>query len=493
MHEKPGTKTLGFDEPLIFERSRPGVSAASVPAMDVPEVAPDDIYPTKLVRQREAELPEVSEPEVVRHFTRLSTWNFCVDNGFYPLGSCTMKYNPKVNEWAARLPGFAALHPYAPESLAEGAIRLMYELEKILAEISGMAAVSLQPAAGAQGELTAMMAIRSRLADRGEVRKVVLIPDTAHGTNPATCTLNGYSVETVASTEEGLLDPDALDKQMTEDVAALMLTNPNTLGLFERHIPRIAQIVHSKGGYIFGDGANLNAIMGKARPGDFGIDAMQINLHKTFSTPHGGGGPGAGPVAVSAELAPYLPAPRPVLENGKYVLSQDFPKSIGRVRAFNGNFGVMVRAYAFLRELGAHGVERVAEMAVLNANYLLALIKNDYLVPYGNGRCMHECVTSDRGLLKQTGVSALDIAKALIERGFHPPTIYFPLVVKGALMCEPTETESKETIEAFAAALIEIAEIAKKDPGKIKECPTITRLGRLDETKAARKPVLTAK
>jgi glycine dehydrogenase subunit 2 len=404
-----------------------------------------------------------------------------------------MKYNPKINEWAARLPGFAFLHPYTPDRLAQGAIRIMYELERMITEISGMAAVSLQPAAGAHGELTAMMMIRKRLEDRGERRKKVFIPDTAHGTNPATCTLNGYAVEAVASNEDGVLDPQAIARSMSEEVAAVMLTNPNTLGLFETHIEEVAKIVHSKGGFVFGDGANLNAIMGKSRPGDLGIDAMQFNLHKTFSTPHGGGGPGSGPVGVCAELAPYLPTPRPVrLDDGSHALSSEFPMSIGRVRSFVGNFGIMIRAYTYISECGGPGLRKISETAVLNANYLLSLIKDRFHVPFGNGRCMHECIASDRDLLRETGVSTLDVAKGLIDAGFHPPTVYFPLVVKGALMAEPTETETRETIEEFADALIEIADKAAKDSESLHHAPHLTRLGRLDETTAARKPILKA-
>jgi glycine dehydrogenase subunit 2 len=368
----------------------------------------------------------------------------------------------------------------------------MYELTRALEEISGMAAVSLQPAAGAHGELTAMMAIRRCLEERGDARKRVLIPDTAHGTNPATCTLNGYEVDAVRTTDQGGLDPASVKEKMNEEVAALMLTNPNTLGLFESHIQEVAELVHEKGGFVFGDGANLNALMGKGRPGDFGIDAMQFNLHKTFSTPHGGGGPGSGPVGVCEALAPYLPVPRPIKDGDRYRLSFEFPKSVGRVRSFYGNFGIMVRAYTYIRELGAAGLEKVSEMAVVNANYLLALLKDHFHVPFGDGRCMHECVFSDKDLLAETGVSTLDVAKGLIDRGFHPPTVYFPLIVKGALMCEPTESESKETLEAFAQALIEIADLAKRSPDELHRAPVSTRVGRLDETTAARKPVLKA-
>jgi glycine cleavage system P protein (glycine dehydrogenase) subunit 2 len=492
MSKNPGSKTLGYNEPLIFDRSTEGRYGMSIPRLDVPEIDPKEVLPSNLCREQPTSLPEVSEPEVVRHFTRLSTWNFSVDHGFYPLGSCTMKYNPKINEWAARLPGFAGLHPYTPDEFAQGAIELVYELERMLTVVSGMDAVSLQPAAGAHGELTAMMCIRKCLEERGDPRKRVLIPDTAHGTNPATCTLNGYSIEAVSSTDEGMLDPASVAEKMNEDVAAVMLTNPNTIGLFERHIAEVCEIVHSKGGFVFGDGANMNAIMGKGRPGDFGIDAMQFNLHKTFSTPHGGGGPGCGPVGVCAELTPYLPTPRPVLNQNGYALSFDFPKSVGRVRSFVGNFNIMARAYTYFRELGGMGLKQVSEMAVLNANYLLSLIKDHYNVPFGDGRCMHECVASDKDMFAETGVSTLDVAKGLVDRGFHPPTVYFPLVVKGALMCEPTETETKETIEEFATALIEISEIAKTDPESLHNAPQNTRLGRLDETTAARKPILKA-
>ncbi|MBN2528758.1 MAG: aminomethyl-transferring glycine dehydrogenase subunit GcvPB [Deltaproteobacteria bacterium] len=491
MSKYPGVPSIGFNEALIFDSSREGRMGCSLPGLDVPEVDTADVLPDALIRTRDAELPELSEPEVTRHFTRLSTWNFSVDHGFYPLGSCTMKYNPKVNELTARLPGFSMLHPYTPVHLSQGAIELMMALEEALREVSGMAAVSLQPAAGAHGELTAMMAVRAALTKRGNPRKKVLIPDTAHGTNPATVTLNGYVTEPVASSEDGYLTADAVREKMNDDVAALMLTNPNTLGLFEKNIKEICDVVHSRGGFVFGDGANLNAIMGKARPGDFGVDAMQFNLHKTFSTPHGGGGPGSGPVGVCAELAPFLPGPRPVRNaDGTFDLVT-LPESIGRVRSFFGNFGVMVKAYTYLRELGAAGLEKVSEMAVLNANYLLSLIGDTWHVPYGNGRCMHEVVASDKHLA-HTGVTTLDVAKGLVDRGFHPPTVYFPLVVKGALMCEPTETESKDTIEEFAAAMLEIADQATIDPDALHRAPVNTRITRLDEATAARKPILTA-
>ena len=491
MSNHPGVRSIGFREPLIFERSIEGRTGCSLPGLDVPNVDAATALPASLIRTEDAALPELSEPETTRHFTRLSTWNFSVDHGFYPLGSCTMKYNPKVNEWSARLPGFAELHPYTPVNLSQGAIQLMVALEEALCEISGMDAVSLQPAAGAHGELTAMMAVRAALTKRGNPRKKVLIPDTAHGTNPATVTLNGYVTESVQSSEDGYLSAEAVREKMDDSVAALMLTNPNTLGLFEKNIAEICDIVHEGGGFVFGDGANLNAIMGKARPGDFGIDAMQFNLHKTFSTPHGGGGPGSGPVGVCAELAPFLPGPRPVrLEDGTFDLIST-PESIGRIRSFYGNFGVIVRAYTYIRELGAAGLEKVSETAVLNANYLLKLITDTYHIPYGNGKCMHEVVASDKHLAP-TGVTTLDVAKGLVDRGFHPPTIYFPLVVKGALMCEPTETESRETIEEFASAMLEIAELAQSDPDSLHRAPVNTQISRLDEATAARKPILVA-
>ncbi len=491
MTKNPGVSSIGFNEPLIFDRSSEGRTGCSLPSPDVPVADPASIFPDALIRTEDVPLPELSEPEVMRHFTRLSTWNFSVDHGFYPLGSCTMKYNPKINEWAARQPGFAHLHPYTPVHLSQGAIQLMVELEEALCEISGMSAVSLQPAAGAHGELTAMMAVRAALTHRGNPRKKVLIPDTAHGTNPATVTLNGYVTEPVPSSEDGYLSVEAVREKMDGDVAALMLTNPNTLGLFEKNIMEISEIVHSRGGFVFGDGANLNAIMGKARPGDYGVDAMQFNLHKTFSTPHGGGGPGSGPVGVCAELAPFLPGPRPVRKSDGTFALEITPESVGRVRSFVGNFGVMVKAYTYLRELGAAGLQKVSETAVLNANYLLSLIGDTYHVPYGNGRCMHEVVASDKHLAA-SGIATLDVAKGLIDRGFHPPTIYFPLVVKGALMCEPTETESKETIEEFARAMIDIAGLAETDPDGLHHAPALTRISRLDEATAARKPILTA-
>jgi glycine dehydrogenase subunit 2 len=437
-------------------------------------------------------LPEVSEVDVVRHFTRLSTWNAAVDLGLYPLGSCTMKYNPKVNEKAARLPGFAAGHPLQPPELMQGFLQLCHELEGFLAEVSGMDRVTLQPAAGAQGELAGIMMIRAYHEHRGETRHKVLVPDSAHGTNPASAALNGYQVVSVPSGADGLLHADAVAAAMSDDVACLMITNPSTLGLFETEIARICEIVHARGGLVYGDGANLNALLGVARPGDLGIDVMHINLHKTFSTPHGGGGPGSGPVGVKNLLAPYLPTPvirqRAEVEGGGYALDFDFPRSIGRLHANFGNVGMLVRAHAYVRALGPDGLRRCAEMAVLNANYLLARLRDTYHVPYER-TVMHECVLTDRAL-HDTGVTTLDVAKRLIDYGYHPPTVYFPLIVHGALMIEPTESESLEGLDRFVEALLAIAEEAREDPELVRSAPHHTRRTRLDETRAARQPVL---
>ncbi len=483
---------FAYEEPLLFERSRPGRTGYSLPELDVPEVAPDDVWPAGSVRGDLPGLPELSEVDVVRHFTRLSTWNASVDLGLYPLGSCTMKYNPKLNEQVARLPGFAAAHPLQPTALLQGFLQLAFQLEQQLAEISGMDRVTLQPAAGAQGELAGIMMIRAYHEQRGERRTRVLIPDTAHGTNPASAALNGYDVVAIPSGEDGILHPEAVEAAMSPEVAALMITNPNTLGLFEEHIARIAEIVHAQGGLVYGDGANLNALLGISRPGDLGIDVMHFNLHKTFSTPHGGGGPGSGPVGVKNLLAPYLPVPvvRKLAgdEGDGYTLDYEFPQSIGRLHASFGNAGMFIRAYAYLRSLGREGLRRCAEMAVLNANYLLARLREAYHVPYDRP-VMHECVLSDRRLA-DTGVTTMDLAKRLIDYGYHPPTIYFPLIVHGALMIEPTESESLEGLDRFADALIAIAQEAHENPELVRSAPHHTRRSRLDETRAARQPVL---
>ncbi len=483
-----GIQGLVFDEPPIFERSAPGRVGYSLPACDVPVKRLESLLPARLLRDGIPGLPEVSEVDIVRHYTRLSQWNFGIDLGFYPLGSCTMKYNPRVNEDVARLAGFARLHPYLPDELAQGALQLLWELERFLAEVSGLDRVTLHPSAGAQGELTGMMMIRAYHASKGNPRRKVLIPESAHGTNPASSALCGYQVVPVKSGPQGVVEPKAVAEVMDSDVAAIMITNPNTLGLFEEHIAEIAEIVHEQGGQVYGDGANLNAVMGVSRPGDWGVDVMQINLHKTFSQPHGGGGPGAGPVAVRRHLAPFLPVP--TIEKGEdgFRLEFERPKSIGRVRSFAVSFGVMVRAYAYIRSLGADGLKHAAETAVLNANYVMTQLKDDYHLPYDR-RCKHECVFSDANQLPHD-VKTLDIAKRLMDYGFHPPTIYFPLIVPGALMIEPTETESKETLDEFIAAMKAIAQEAREQPERVRRAPSKPRIGRLDETRAARQPIL---
>ena len=484
---------FSYQEPLIFERSRAGRVGYSLPALDVPAVDPDQLLPESLVRADDPVLPEVSEIDVIRHFTRLSTWNAAVDLGIYPLGSCTMKHNPRINEKLARLPGFAGGHPLQPVALAQGFLELVWRLEQQLAEISGMDRISLQPAAGAQGELAGIMMIRAHHERAGERRTKVLIPDTAHGTNPASAALNDYQVVTIPSGPDGILHPEAVAAEMTPEVAAIMLTNPNTLGLFEEHVAEIARIVHAQGGLVYGDGANLNAILGVTRPGDMGIDVMHFNLHKTFSTPHGGGGPGAGPIGVKNQLAPHLPVPVVVQRDSEtptrtYGLDYDLPHSIGRLHGGFGNAGMLVRAYSYIRSLGPDGLRHCAEMAVLNANYLLSRLQDRFHVPYPGG-VMHECVLSDRNL-HDTGVTTLDIAKRLIDHGYHPPTIYFPLIVPGAIMIEPTESESLEELDRFAATLLEIEQEAREDPERVKQAPHSTRLTRLNETQAARHPVL---
>lgn len=473
-----------FGEPLIFEMGAEGRTGLPLPEEAI--AGWEGLIPEGY-RRVHLPLPEVTEPEVVRHYTRLSQYNFSVDTGFYPLGSCTMKYNPKVNDEMASLEGFAQIHPYQPEDLVQGALELMYELESILAEVTGMDAVSLQPAAGAQGELTGMLIVQAYHENQGSLRHKVLIPDSAHGTNPASCALCGFQVMQVPSDERGLMSPNGLSSCMDEDVAALMLTNPNTLGLFERDTLELSQIVHQKGGLIYCDGANLNALTGVARIGDMGVDLVHLNLHKTFSTPHGGGGPGAGPLAVKASLAPFLPIPRVKRRGETYVLNEDYPQTIGRVKAFYGHFGVLVRAYVYLLSLGPQGLREATEVAVVNANYIRQSLKDLYHLPY-DAICKHECVFSDRNQASR-GIQTLDIAKRLMDYGFHPPTIYFPLIVKGALMIEPTETETRETLDRFIEAM---RCIAKEDPEVVRSAPHVTHLSRLDEVTAARKPILVA-
>jgi glycine dehydrogenase subunit 2 len=476
------------DELLIFEQGGEGRKGYSLPRWDVEEVEATNLIPSGLLRKDLEGFPQLSEVDVVRHFTRLSQWNYGVDSGLYPLGSCTMKYNPKVNEEIARMRGFSNTHPYTPEALSQGILKLMYELRGFLAEITGMDDATLQPAAGAHGELAGMMMIRACLEARGEKRKKVLVPDTAHGTNCSTSSIAGYQTIEIKSNEKGVIPLEKVADLMDEEVAAIMVTNPNTLGLFEEHLAKIAEIVHRKRGFVYCDGANLNALMGIVKLGDLGVDVVHINLHKTFSTPHGGGGPGAGPVAIKKELVPHLPIPVIEKRGEVYSLNYDRPQSIGKMRAFYGNFGVLVRAYAYILSMGAEGLKKVSQMAVLNANYLMKRLKDHYYLPY-NRTCMHECVFTDR-FQEKRHVSTLDIAKRLIDYGFYPPTIYFPLVVKGALMIEPTETESKESIDRFIEAMVEIAKEAEENPDLVRQAPQRVKVRRLDEVLAARKPKL---
>jgi glycine dehydrogenase subunit 2 len=482
---------LTQNEPLLFERSSPGKKGYQLPPLDVPPVDPENALGASNVRRDIEGFPEVSEVEVIRHFTRLSTWNYAIDLGLYPLGSCTMKYNPRLNEYVARLEGLAGAHPYQPEALSQGCMRIQGQLESFLGEITGMDAVTLQPAAGAQGELTGILLIRAYLDAQGDSRKKVLVPDSAHGTNPATATIAGYDVQEIHSNERGMVDLKELDRHVDENVAALMLTNPNTLGVFEEDIAKIAELLHARGAQLYMDGANMNALVGITRPGDFGVDVMHLNLHKTFSTPHGGGGPGAGPVAVKGHLKPFLPVPR-IAETSDpaAALSYDYnrPQSIGRVRAFYGNFGVLVRALAYTLAHGGDGLRNATIDAVLNANYIRKGLEKHYHLPY-NAPSMHECVFSDDRQAKK-GVKTGDIAKRLIDYGFHPYTVSFPLIVRGAMMIEPTETESKQELDAFIEAMQSIAEEVERDPEFVKGAPHSTRTTRVDETRAARQPIV---
>ena len=477
------------EKALIFELSKPGRVAYSLPECDVSETDAASFIPESLLRSKPAELPEVYEVDVIRHYTELSRRNFGIDNGFYPLGSCTMKYNPKINEDVARFAGFAKIHPYQPEESIQGALELLYTLQNDLAALTGMDQVTLQPAAGAHGEWTGLMLIRAYHESRGEKRTKVIVPDSSHGTNPASATVAGYDTITIKSNERGMVDLDALRAVVGEDTAALMLTNPSTLGLFEEQIVEIAEIVHDAGGLLYYDGANSNAIMGITRPGDMGFDVVHLNLHKTMSTPHGGGGPGAGPVGVKSLLIPFLP--KPIVskrEDGTFYWDYDRPQSIGRVKAFYGNFGILVRAYAYIRTYGPEGLRRVSELAVLNANYMMHRLAPYYEVAYP-GLCKHEFVLSGRKL-KEYGVRTLDVAKRLLDFGYHPPTIYFPLNVEECIMIEPTETESKETLDGFIDTMIQIAKEAESTPDVVINAPYTTVVKRLDETTAARKPVL---
>jgi glycine dehydrogenase subunit 2 len=509
-------RTLSFaqaadDDLTIYQRSKPGRRAFTPPPLDVPERPLDELLPAPLRRSSAARLPEVSEPEIVRHYNRLSKRNFDLDTGFYPLGSCTMKHNPKLHERVAALPGHAKLHPFQDPADAQGALELMWRLQYALGEISGMPHVSLQPSAGSHGELAGVLLTRAYHEDRGEHRTKVLTPDTAHGTNPATVTMAGYEVVKVGTDADGNVDIEDLRAKATSDVACLMLTNPSTLGLFEPQIKEIAQIVHSVGATLYYDGANLNAIMGICRPGDMGFDIVHFNLHKSFTQPHGGGGPGSGPIAVSDRIEPYLPRPQVVrrpaeadadvagqqASNGEawwYDLDYERPKSIGRLRGFQGNFGVFVRSYAYIRSLGAGGLKEASEVAVLNANYLLAKLRQEgvleYLPSAYDRLCMHEFVLSGAPMKRELKIKTLDLAKRLLDHGVHPPTVYFPLLVDEALLVEPTETETRETLDGFAAIVAEVLREAKEDPEIARNAPYTAPVRRLDEAGAARNPVL---
>lgn len=475
--------------PLIFERSREGRYAYSLPQSDIKTDSVESILDDKFIRKNKAEFPEVAELDLVRHYTELSNKNFGVDSGFYPLGSCTMKYNPKINEKVARIPGFAESHPLQEEGQVQGSLEIVYSLQEELKEITGMDEVTLQPAAGAHGEWTALMIFKAYHLDNGEGhRDEVIVPDSAHGTNPASASFAGFKAVTVKSNERGEVDIEDLKRVVNENTAAIMLTNPNTLGIFEKNIMEIREIVHEAGGLLYYDGANLNAIMDKVRPGDMGFDAVHLNLHKTFTGPHGGGGPGSGPVGVKKELASYLPKPMVIKDGDTFKYDNDIKNSIGRVKPFYGNFGIYLRAYTYIRTMGAEGLREVSEAAVLNANYIKASLKDHYKIPYEQ-YCKHEFVLSG-SKQKEHGVRTLDMAKRLLDFGVHPPTIYFPLNVEEGMMIEPTETESKETLDYFIDAMIQIAEEAKNDPDKVLEAPHSTIIDRLDETTAARKPVL---
>ncbi|GGM40051.1 putative glycine dehydrogenase (decarboxylating) subunit 2 [Paraliobacillus quinghaiensis] len=477
------------DFPLIFELSKSGRTSYSLPEMDVEETDLDEMLDPLYIRQEAPALPELSELDIIRHYTNLSRRNYGVDSGFYPLGSCTMKYNPKMNEDVARLEGFSHIHPYQKAETAQGALEMMYDLQTSLQEITGMHTVSLQPAAGAQGEWTGLIMIRALHEANGEKQRTkVIVPDSAHGTNPASVTAAGLEVVTVKTNEEGLVDLYNLKSVVGSDTAALMLTNPNTLGLFETEIIEMARIVHQAGGRLYYDGANLNAIMGYTRPGDMGFDVVHLNLHKTFTGPHGGGGPGSGPVGVSEELTSFLPKPVLVKQADNFVFDYNRPDSIGRVKPYYGNFGINLRAYTYIRTMGAEGLKKVSEYAVLNANYMMRRLQEVFELPYKQ-HCKHEFVLSGRKQ-KRLGVRTLDMAKRLLDFGYHPPTIYFPLNVEEAMMIEPTETEAKETLDGFIETMLQIAEEVKDDPEYVQEAPHTTVVKRMDETTAARKPIL---
>ena len=479
---------VNLNEPLVFERSSPGKSAYSLPALDVEKTPLTDMIGPALIRDDIPGFPEISEVDLVQHYTRMSTWNYHVDLGLYPLGSCTMKYNPKLNERIARMPQIAGTHPLLPAEQAQGNLEIMFRLQETLKEVTGMEGVTLQPAAGSQGELTGILMVRAYHKAQGNPRRYVLIPDSAHGTNPASATISGYEVRAIPSDSTGQVDLDALRAALSPDVACLMLTNPNTLGIFESRIAEIAAAVHGVGALMYMDGANFNALLGQTRPGDMGIDVLHLNLHKTFSTPHGGGGPGSGPVACRSRLAPFLPCPIVVKEGESYVLHTDCPKSIGRLHAFFGNFGMIVRALAYALTCGAEGLKELSQDAVLNANYIRKKLSPYYDLPYATPT-LHEVVFSDKNQQRK-GPKTLDIAKRLIDLGFHPPTVYFPLIVHGALMIEPTESPGKAELDQFIEAMIQIHEEAISEPAKVTSTPVSAKVSRLDETRAARTPIL---
>jgi len=483
MKESIGTTGLILNEPLLWEIGKKGRHGFSLPDRDTGSYP----MPEDLTRE-DLDFPDLSEVDVIRHYTRLSQWNFGVDTGMYPLGSCTMKYNPKINEKMASFPGFAGAHPLLPHDLCQGILKLMVALENHLREITGMDAVTLQPAAGAHGELAGMLIFYAYHKSKGSQRSKIIIPDTAHGTNPASAALCGYRPVPVKSNEQGILSPETIQGVMDEETAGIMVTNPNTLGLFEEHIQKIADIVHEKDGLVYCDGANMNAIMGMADMGAIGTDVLHLNLHKTFSTPHGGGGPGSGPVCVKKYLERFLPVPRVVEKDGGYVLSEDFPESVGKLHAFYGNTGVMIKAYSYILSMGAENLKKASQLAVLNANYIKEKLKGVFHLAYDRP-CMHECVFSDK-FREANKITTLDIAKRLMDYGFHPPTIYFPLVVHGSLMVEPTDTESKENIDRFIEACEAIAQEAKENPDVLKNAPHHSKVRRLDETAAARRPCL---
>lgn len=485
--QAPGNEGLVLNEPILFDLERTGDCGIDLPDMDVDRVHPEDHLPPEMIRQDLADLPELTEPQVVRHFTRLSTWNYSVDGGFYPLGSCTMKYNPKVNEAAASLDGFAGAHPYQPDDMSQGLLRILWELQQDLTEISGLHTVCLHPAAGSHGELLGMLLIRAYHESKNDTRRTkIIIPDSAHGTNPSSAAVAGLTPIELKSNEKGLIDLDVLDELMTDEVAGIMITNPNTCGVFEDHIVEVCDLIHQKGGLVYMDGANMNALVGKVKPGEMGVDVLHYNTHKTFSTPHGAGGPGAGPVALTKELEPFLP--KPVLEekDGKIVWNYDLPQSIGQIRSFYGNVGVLIRAFAYIKTLGNTGLKQMTEAAVINANYMKKKLEPYFNIPFVDVPCMHEVLLTEDGLEKQN-VTTMDIAKGLIEHGYHPPTVYFPLIVTGAMLIEPTETEARSTMDRFIDTMIRLKETSSE---ALHEFPKKTIVTRVDEVQAARKPIL---